>query len=343
VHKAGISHSPGVARHTTPVAVLVVAAAAILAGAFPFILRSSYLLHLLVVTIIFLMLTSSYNLVVGMTGYLSLCQATFFGLGAYVSAILTTQYGTSALIAAAAGALIIGATSVCVGWVVFKQVRGFAFSIVTLGFAITVFTLVNNAYNFTGGPAGIHDIPRPSLRMHGGVVTLVRTQDFYYAGVALLIVVVGILHLIQSSRLGRLLVAIRNNEALASALGVDSFKYKLFAFVVGAVLAGVAGSFYGHYFTVVTPDILWIYWITAPLTMLIIGGPGSLVGVSIATILLVLIPEALGAFEAYRQLLYGLLLVASIRFMPQGIGGFIDRAVYMRRLSRWRSSLSQRS
>lgn len=307
----------------------------------PFVLRSSYTHHLLVVTFLFLILTSSYNMIVGYTGYLTLAHATFFGLGAYVSAILTTRYQMHAEIGALSGILATSAVSFLLGWVAFRRVKGFAFSIVTLGFAVTVYVLASNWIDFTGGPTGILGVPRPVISILGHSIRIVRVIDFYYLGAILVAISFGIVHWIRSSRVGRCLVAIRENENLAAALGVDALKYKLFAFVVASVLAGIAGTYYAHYITVVTPEILWILWITSLLAMLIVGGPGSSTGVSVATLLLVFVPENLRIFQFYRELLYGILLLVSIRFMPQGIGGIINQVAYRRRLSKWRSSLSK--
>jgi branched-chain amino acid transport system permease protein len=304
----------------------------------PIALRSTYFQHLCVVTFLYLVLMASYNLAVGYTGYLSLSHATFFGIGGYASAIATVRYGMPAVAGALVALVVTGAGSLLLGWIAFKRVRGFAFSIVTLGFAITTYIAVTNWSDFTGGPTGIPGIPRPTVPLPGRSMTVVHTSEFYYLGLAFAAFVLGFVQWIRTSRVGRALLAIRENEHLASALGVNALIYKLFAFVVGSTLAGAAGSFYAHYLTVVTPEILWILWITALLAMLIVGGPGSLIGVSLATVALVLMPEILRVFEVYRELLYGVLLLAVIRFMPQGIGGVIEGAIYRRRLARWRSS-----
>jgi len=309
----------------------------------PLAVKSTYQQHLFVVVFLFLVLSASYNLVVGYTGYLSLAHATFFGLGGYASAIATTRYHLHVLGGVGASIVLTSAVALVLGWIVFRRVRGFAFSIMTLGFAITVFILVSNWITFTGGPTGILGIPRPSLTLMGRTMVLVRTVDFYYAGLALVALTIAVVRWIRTSRVGRALLAIRENEHLASALGIDAFAYKMFAFALGAVLAGLAGSFYAHYITVVTPEILWIFWITSLLAILIVGGPGSLIGGAMATVLLVLVPELLRVFEVYRELLYGTLLLLVIRFLPQGIGGLIDRALYRRRLSQWRSSPSTAS
>lgn len=309
----------------------------------PLGVRSTYHQHLFVVVFLFLVLSASYNLIVGYTGYLSLAHATFFGLGGYASAIATTRYHLHTLGGVGVSILLTGVVALVLGSIVFRRVRGFAFSIMTLGFAITVFILVSNWITFTGGPTGILGIPRPSLALGGRTMVLVRTVDFYYVGLALVALTITVVRWIRTSRVGRALLAIRENEHLASALGVNTLAYKIFAFAVGAVLAGLAGSFYAHYITVVTPEILWIFWITSLLAILIVGGPGSLIGGATATVLLVLVPELLRVFEVYRELLYGVLLLLVIRFMPQGIGGIIDRALYRRRLSRWRSSQSTAS
>lgn len=319
------------------VTVAVIAASLLL----PSIVHFTYIQHLLVLACLFLVLTSSYNLLVGYTGYLSLAHTTFFGIGAYASAILTTRYRVHAAPAAIAGMIATGVVSFLLGEVAFRRVRGFAFSIVTLGFAVTIYILASNWIDVTGGPTGILGIPRPSISLLGHTIAIVQVTDFYYLGLILVGISFGVTTWIRSSRIGRGLVAIRENERLASALGIDVLRYKVFAFVVAAILAGIAGSFYAHYLTVASPEILWIYWITSILAMLIVGGPGSLLGISLATILLVFLPETLRIFQFYRELLYGVALVASIRFMPQGIGGVIDQALYRRRLSEWRSSQSR--
>lgn len=319
-----------------------IAGAAFVGLLLPRFFTGSYSIHLMVLSCIYLILTISYNMIVGYTGYLTLAHNTFFGIGAYVSAILTAIYGMHFGIGILAGILLSGVISLAFGWLLFTRLRGFTFSIVTLGLAITAYIIVLNWIDVTRGPMGIPAIPRPSLTVFGETFRLILPLHFYFAGLVLVLITFGISHWIANSRVGLALFSIRENEKLAEAVGVNALKYKLFVFVLASVIASLAGSFYAHYFSLTSPEIFWTFWITGLLAMLIVGGPGSRVyGVIIGTILLVILPEVLRIAQGMRELIYGIGLVFMIIFIPQGIGGWIERTLYHRRLQQWQSSRSK--
>lgn len=304
----------------------------------PFLSTSSYTHHLFVLICMYVMLTVSYNLVVGFTGYLTLAHTTFFGIGVYASAILTAIHGQHWMVGIVSGLMITGLLSTAFGWLTLSRLKGFTFSIVTLGLAITAYIIVMNWLSLTRGPMGIAQIPRPTVSVGTWTLTLVRPVQFYYLGLCLVAMTLLITRWIAASRVGRSALSIRENERLARAYGVDSLKYKLFLLIVASLLASLAGAFYAHYMTVATPDVFWTFWITGLLAMLIVGGPSSMnIGIVAGTILLVLIPEFLRLAQGLREMVYGIALLAMIIMMPQGLSGLLEAITYRRRLRHWRS------
>jgi branched-chain amino acid transport system permease protein len=311
----------------------------LLAATLPPMFSTSYSKHLLVMLCIYLVLTLSYNMIVGFTGYLTLAHTTFFGIGAYASAIITVRFGGHYLVGILVGLLLTGVISLVFGYILFSRIKGFVFSIVTLGLAITVYVLALNWLSLTGGPVGIPGIPRPNVSIGSLNFTFVTPTDFFYLGLGIVVGVYLLSRWIGTSRYGLALFGIRENEQLVESVGVNSLKFKIFIFVIASMVASIAGSFFAHYFTLVSPEILWTFWIIGLITMIIVGGAGSNeLGVILGTIILVITPEFLRAAQEFRQLIYGITLLLMIIFVPQGIGGLIERRIYQRRLSQWRSS-----
>jgi branched-chain amino acid transport system permease protein len=282
-----------------------------------------YVFYLLVIIGIFAMLSVSLELVAGQTGLISVAQAAFYGIGAYSSALLTVQLQVPFLGGLVAGAILAAAISLAVS-IPSLRLHDDYFVIATFAFQMILFSLLNNWMDLTRGPLGISGIPRPNI--FG--LTVTSPLDFvvltaFFAALAYLIVA-----RISSSPFGRVLHAIREDETFAESLGKNTLYFKVVAFAVSAALAAVAGSLYAHFITFIDPTSFTVTESILVLSMVIIGGAGSLWGSLAGAVVLVTLPEALRliglpTLEAaiLRQVIYGSLLVVMMMVRPTGLVG----------------------
>ena len=283
----------------------------------------NYLLHIVILISIYGILASSLNLIVGFTGMLSLSHAAFFGIGAYASALLQLEFGLGflpSLLVAGGGA---GLMSVLVG-IPTIRLKGDYFVLGTLAFQMIVFSALYNWTAVTGGPYGRPGIPIPSLfsfelnsLLRYGIFCIVAAMACYLVTVRLI-----------NSPFGRLLKAIREDELASRALGKDVFTVRLTVFGIGALLAGFGGGIFAGHFRFISPTSFDFAVSIFFLSVLIIGGAGSLVGPFLGAAFMVLVPEVLRMLELQptvaadlHQVIYGALLVAIVRFRPRGLLG----------------------
>ncbi|GAK55323.1 high-affinity branched-chain amino acid ABC transporter, permease protein [Candidatus Vecturithrix granuli] len=282
----------------------------------PLFLKNHYYLRILVLIGIYVILTSSLNLINGYTGLFSIGHAAFYGIGAYTSAILVRLAGWpvwsgmifAALAAALSGYLIAKPTI---------RLTGIFLTLVTLGFNIIVMLILLNWTSLTRGPLGIAGIPAPSFQ---GKPFLTPTP-YYYLILALDLLVLFCLSRLVHSRFGRALKAIREDVAAADICGVDPAYYKITAFVIAAGMAGIAGGFYSHYMRYVSPDAFTHLETFAILTMLAFGGPGNLLGPIVGSAILIILTEAFRVFADYRMIIYGSILIFMMLFRREGLLG----------------------
>ncbi len=296
----------------------------------PWWVTSLYVLHVLIITGIFLIAAMSLNLLLGYTGQLSLGHVAFFGIGAYVSSL--TSLGFSAhllpgfLVTMGPKPVWIGmilgvvAAALC-GWLIGKlsfKVRGAYFVIVTISFAEVVRLVAVNWVELTQGPMALNNIPPLTL----GSVTFWRKPANYWVVLAVGVVCYVLIRRLVNSRAGRAMIALRENEPLAVSVGVDVTHYLVLATVVSAAMAGAAGALYAHYVRIVDPDIfLFIYTVTMVI-MVVTGGKGTLAGPVVGGLIFGLVPESLRALQIMPELqwiIYGVLMILVVYFLPEGI------------------------
>jgi branched-chain amino acid transport system permease protein len=293
----------------------------------PLFIESRFWLGFWTTTLFFALLGQSWNILGGYGGQVSFGHAVFFGTGAYVSAVLQVRFGldawTSAAIAVAAGALVgafIGALSFRYG------LRGSYFALVTLAFA-EVFRVLVNAWDFTGSGFGM------LVPMKPGAASLQFADRtwFYYAVLLLVVLAYAITWLMERSRFGAYLLAIRENEDAARALGINAFRIKLGAITLSGAMAAVAGVFYIQYYLFVDSHVgygpaMSVNALLAPL----IGGAGTVLGPLIGAIALGSLAELtsllLGKTPGVNLLAFGLLMLVILRFLPNGLMGLLRRA-----------------
>ena len=297
---------------------VVVAAPWLVAAAAP--RQQRYVLHVLIFTALFAALALSYDLVVGHVGSLSLAHPAFFGVGAYTAAILATRARWPFLADLLAAVLVAAAVAALVGVPLFRLAEH-AFAVGTLGLALVAGIVANNWVEVTRGPLCITGIPKPAL---GGLV--VRTLPAnYWLALAALGGVVLLYRGLTTFRLGRAFHAVRDNEPLAGAAGIDPLKYRLLAFTIGAALAGGIGALYVHYLSVMCPEEMTVALTVNLLVIVFLGGVGSLRGVLLGAVLFTALPEVLRLAPTWRLVIYGALLLLVVVRSPEGIESLLRR------------------
>ena len=295
--------------------------------AVPALFSLDYYLHIFVMAGIHAMLAISLGLIIGFSGQVSLCHAAFYGIGAYGSALASLTLGLPFWLALWVGVLLAGVFSYALGRLVLRM-KGHFLAITTAFFGVLVTVVLNNWVSVTKGPMGIPGIPRPGLPAFLGPWAAFDSRVTHYYLV--LVFVLGVTYLVYrivGSRLGRALIAIRENEELAQSLGIETMRYKVFAFTLGGGLAGIAGAFYAHYILFISPVTFTIGESINILVMVIFGGMTTLAGPIIGAAILTILPELLRMAGALRLVIYGLALMVFIVWMPQGIVGAVREAV----------------
>ncbi|MGH9008712.1 MAG: branched-chain amino acid ABC transporter permease, partial [Acidimicrobiia bacterium] len=271
------------------------------------------------------------NVVVGLAGLLDLGYIAFFGVGAYVAALVSgAGVTTSDVVLPFWAAMLLGSLAAAVFGVVVGaptlRLRGDYLAIVTLAFGEVFRIVVNNWNSVTRGPNGLSRIPHLAV---GGLnfgedhrvlgFELPHFANYYFLQLVLLAWVILVFTRLNDSRVGRAWVAIREDETAAAAMGVNTVRLKLLAFAIGAFLAGTAGSVNAHFGTQISPEQYTFLESVTLVAAVVLGGMGTVPGALIGSTALILIPEKLRAFQDPRLLLFGLALVLMMRFRPEGI------------------------
>jgi branched-chain amino acid transport system permease protein len=297
-------------------AVIVVAAAFA-----PLVVWNPYQLHTLIMAGIFAVLALSLNLLLGYTGQLSLGHAAFFGIGAYASALLSVKLEWSPWLGMLAAIVVPGLAGWGIGRLALK-LRGAYFVLLTISFAGVVSLVSVNWMDLTNGPLGIPGVPALAIALPGLPELSLRTKGaFYYLVLAAVVLAYLVCRRIIASRIGRALVALRENETLAESVGIDGTFYLVLAAAISAAMAGAAGGLYAHYTRFVSPEVFLFTYTVTMVIMVVAGGKGTLAGPVVGAVIFTVLPEALRALTSWQwqMLLYGILLIATLFFMPSGI------------------------
>ena len=284
------------------------------------LMLNDYYRDILTLTGMYIVLALGLNIIVGQAGLLNLGYVAFYAVGAYTYAILSTQFGLSFWPGLFVGALTAAVTAALLGFVTLR-LRGDYFAIVTLGLGEITRIVLNNWVSLTGGPNGISKIGRPMINGH----VLSSTLDFYYLIVFIVAVTIYAVHRLMFSRIGRAWIAIREDEVAAEAMGIDTFRLKLLAFVLGSAWAGLAGVFFAAKMAFVSPESFTFFESVMILCMVVLGGMGSIPGIILGAFLLIALPEVFRDFQDYRMLAFGTALVLMMIFRPQGLLGTVKK------------------
>lgn len=300
-------------------ALRLLALAALLTAA-PLVLPNNYYLTVLTMCCLHAIIAVGLNLLVGHAGQLSLGHAGFYGLGAYTTAVLTATLGLPIPVGLVAGVLAALAVAFLVGVPALK-LTGHYLAMATLGFGIILSILFNETVGLTGGPSGFTGIPKLALFGY----TFSSDLSSYYLTAAVLCGVTLLALNLLHSRLGRALRALHTSEKAAQAMGVDVARFKLFVFVLSAGFAGLAGVLYAHFLTFIAPASFGFSFSVELIVMVVLGGMTSVLGSILGAFFLTVLPEFLRAFESVEILLFGVILVACMMFLPDGLAGGLGR------------------
>ena len=294
----------------------------VLALLFPFTF-SIYQINIMTTVLMYVMLGLGLNIVVGLAGLLDLGYVAFYAVGAYSYALLNYHYGLSFWFALPIGAATGATFGILLGFPVLR-LRGDYLAIVTLGFGEIIRLILENWNEFSLGPSGIANIPRPS--MFGFQFSLQSASIYLYLiMICLVIFTVFVVNRLQNSRIGRAWIALREDEIACQAMGIDKVRTKLTAFALGATWAGIVGVIFAAKTTFINPASFTFLESAMILSIVVLGGLGSATGVILGAFILILLPEYLRAFSDFRMLLFGAIMVVMMVFRPQGIISDIRR------------------
>ena len=282
----------------------------------PMAMKGSYWIHVLVIIGTYVIAAAGVDLVFGFAGQLSFCQASFFALGAYASAILTTTHHLNPILATVIGMIFTSLVAYGLGTPVLR-LKGYYLAIATIGFGLIVQSLLVTLARYTGGPDGFRDIV--PLKVAGYVFK--TDSQYYYPIWTVAMVILLLTRNIVRSRVGRAMLALRGDDVAASSMGVNITKYKVQAFVLSAAYASLAGSLYAHSNRFISPQIADLSNSVEMIIMMVLGGIRTVFGVLIGTAIMKSIPEFLESFLDYQMVTRGAILILLLLYMPQGLVG----------------------
>ncbi|MCI8741055.1 MAG: branched-chain amino acid ABC transporter permease [Lachnospiraceae bacterium] len=304
--------------------VLLSAGTVLVLLALPFLGIGNYLLRILIMIGIYTILGQGLNILIGYTGLVSLGHAGFYGIGAYTATLLMLHLGMNFFLAALLG----GSLSALCGALLCLptlKLKGPYLSVVTLGFGEIVRTVFLNWDSVTNGTLGLRNIPRPTV--FGFQLTLAN-YGIYYLMLVLVILVTLLCYLVINSKVGRALISIKEDELAATMMGIDTSAYKELAFALSAFITGLAGAFYASMISFIDPNSFTNDVSTLMVSIVILGGMGTLRGMFLGAAVLIAFPEMARFLMNYRFVFYGLVLILMMRFRPQGILGWKSQLPY---------------
>ena len=283
-----------------------------------------YFLHIVIMLDIYVMLVLSANMTIGMANLLTLCQAAFYGIGAYIGTFFLMQFNLPFVVIAAAVILLTGAFSWLVSYASVR-LKGDYFVIATMGFQMIVYTVLYNWIDVTRGPYGIPGIPGIKLL---GLFELRGVYAYLVLSLVAAVLVALVLYVLMRSPFGRTLNAIRADETVVQSLGRDTAAFKSWAFFISAAVAGLAGVIYAAYVSYIDPTSFTLDESIFIISALFIGGIGNIKGPILGALFVVLLPELLrfvglpdSVAAPLRQVIYGLALILVMYFRPRGLWG----------------------
>lgn len=297
------------------------------AAALPLLTSNNVIMTVMTFTFILGVLAVSFNVIYGIAGQLTLFHAASFGLGAYATHLSMAHWGLSFWGGSAFAMAFVMVIAVVLGVICFRfRLKEFYFAVVTLAFSEIARLVVLNWQSLTNGSQGINFGLKPMLWVPvAGVIPIKGPMMWYYFALAVLLVTVMFYAAVVRSWIGQALHAIRLNEDLATAIGINAFRYKLLAFVVGSAGASVAGSLYSYYMGFVDPHFLGLDQSLAILSMALLGGTGYVAAPIVGALVLTALPHLIELNADLRLMVYGAILIMTILLLPRGIVGTVEK------------------
>lgn len=284
-----------------------------------------FLIHITTISLIYAIPAVGLNLMLGYTGLLSLGHSGFVGVGGYTLAVLTVDAGVNYWVALLLAMVASGAAGAIIG-VLALRLRGHFFIIVTLAFGMVLFTIMNNWDGLTRGAYGLPGIPRPdSIALFGNEFVFRKLNNFFYLTLGITALVFVVQRLIVRSNFGRTLLAIRQDELLAAAKGVNTMAYRLAVFVIGSAIGGLGGGLLVSFLRVASPLSFDLLESINLVLIVIVGGAGFLSGPALGAVLFIALPEYLRIARELRLVIFGLILVLVTLFARKGLAGVLER------------------
>jgi len=286
----------------------------------PLFLKNDYYMYLIVLSGINAIAVLGLNFILGMTGQFSFCQASFMGMGAYVSTILRVDIGFSFWIAFMFSIIVTSFIALVLGFFALRLSQRYL-AVTTIGFAEIFRLIALNWTQVTGGAQGIPKIPVPFIFGF----ELKAANNYYYLVLVFFILAIYISLRVEHSKLGRVFLALKSDEIATEALGINTHMYKVLSFVMSAAFAAVAGSLYAPFIGYIDAQAFTFMESIRLVCMIFIGGAGNTVGVLLGTIFLSFLPEFLRFLEDYYMAFYGIGLILVVVYMPEGILGIFKK------------------
>jgi branched-chain amino acid transport system permease protein len=280
---------------------------------------NAFQLHIMISMCINIMMAVS-MWILSTTGLISFGQAGFMFIGAMTSTLLVKNLGWPFWLCLPLAGIIPALVCIPIGRLCIR-VKGVYFFLVTMAFGFLVNGVFAYFKNPFGGWYGILHIPPPEPHT---LFTPLNKTPFYYLAAVLTLITCWVVYLISRSRVGMILRSIKESDILAEAIGIDVIKYKLQTFVVAAFFAGLAGVYYAHYYSYISPLVFSFNMSFNCLIFIIVGGPLHFLGPIVGAVVLTIIPEFFRATGVYQMLIYGIILIFSMIFIPRGIMGFVE-------------------
>lgn len=282
-----------------------------------FLIGDPYVSHIMIIGGIYGFMAIGLNIVTGLCGQINLGMAGFYAIGSYTSALLAVKLGISFWISFPVAIVFSAVAGLLIGYPALKVRGGVYLVLITTSFASIIQTILTQWVSLTNGPMGVVGITPPSIFGFS-----IRRLNHWMVLVYLLLFVAMVLAMrIENSRIGRSLKAIRESDTSAQSLGINLSYYKILAFVISAAFGGAGGSLYAHYMTTVSPDIYNMSLSVLALTMIVIGGIGSIPGSILGGIIVAILPESLRFLGSWQMVIYSLLIVLATIFLKRGVLG----------------------
>jgi branched-chain amino acid transport system permease protein len=319
-----MKETTGVDMHDRPIVYkIILLGLVIVMFLFPIIYADEFYLNIIISIFLYIILAASLNLVIR-SGKLTIAHAAFMGIGAYTSAITVMRLEFCFPLALIASGFIACMVALIFGWVLLK-LKGVYFVLITFAFGEVVRLFFNNMIKPFGGSTGITNIPAPQVTFFPGYYIIFDSKVSYYylTLIVMLLTLLSIRRIVQSN-IGKAIDCTNEAEHLAECTGINTFKFKLVAFGAGCFFAGLAGSIFAHYYRYISPES-FTFWESVNLIVInVVGGiRRSIAGPILGALILVPLPEFLWGFAEYQRVIYGLILILVLMFMPGGVYGLL--------------------